>query len=50
MVSFVFSKLKAKGVYQITGTGKLPQIAANCPCYNTGGKWWKAEVELSGLM
>ena len=29
---------------------RLLQIAANCPCYNTGGKWWKAIVELSGLI
>ena len=31
---------------QIIGTGKLPQIAADC---GTGGKRWKAAVELSEL-
>ena len=33
-------------ICQIIGTGKLPQIAADC---GTGGKQWKAAVELGGL-
>ena len=34
---------------QTIGTGRLPQIAVDCLYYGTGGKWWKAAVELGGL-